>query len=382
VGTQSGGFRSGSAAAGPSGAADGPGPGPGQGPGQGSGKRPGIGSGGPPTAPDEADWAEVAGFVEAADTVYLIAHVSPDGDALGSALAVGLALRALGRTAFVSFGDDPPTVPVSLGFLPGQDLLVPPGDVPDAPDLVLVFDVASEQRLGLLEGKAKAARRLVVIDHHASNTRFGTHHLIDTAAPATAVLADELVRRLGGELTPEIATALYTGLTTDTGSFKYTGTTPETHEFAARLLATGIRHDLISRTLWDTASFGYLKVLAAALSAAELDRDAAGGLGLVWTVVRRADREAHGVALDEVEGIIDQVRKSAEAEVALVLKEDDEGAWRASSRSKGLVDLGRVCAAMGGGGHAYAAGFTSYDTVESTVTRFRALLDTALIDTD
>jgi phosphoesterase RecJ-like protein len=333
----------------------------------------------PPQAPAEADWDAVLGLVAAASRIDLFAHVSPDGDALGSALAVGLALSALGRDAHVSYGDDPLVVPASLTFLPGQDLLVPPAEVPDRPDLVLVFDAAGSARLGLLEAKAKAAGALVVVDHHASNTRFGTHHLIDVHAPATAVLAEELIRRLGGTLTPEVATALYTGIVTDTGSFKYAVTTPDTHAMAARLLETGIRHDEISRAIWDTCRFGYLKVLSRALDAARLEPAAARGLGLVWTVVTREDRAAHGIRLDEIEGVIDVVRKSAEAEVALVLKEDDQGRIQVSSRSKGRVDLGRVCSALGGGGHAFAAGYTApQDTPEAVVAGFRALLDDAV----
>ncbi|GGO93551.1 DHH family phosphoesterase [Wenjunlia tyrosinilytica] len=328
----------------------------------------------------EHAWETAVKLVGAAREVHLVCHVSPDGDALGSALAAGLALRSLGVDAFVSFGDDPQVVPASLSFLPGQDLLIPAAEVPDAPELVVVFDVASEHRLGLLCDKALAARELIVIDHHSSNNGFGSCRLIDPAAPATAVLADELLRRLGVPLTHDIAVCLYTGVATDTGSFKYTATTPATHELAARLLATGIRQDLISRQLWDTASFGYLKVLAAALERARLEPEAAGGRGLVWTVVPHADRERHGVAMDEVEGLIDVVRKAAEAEVALVLKEGEDGSFYGSSRAKGAVDLGAVCAGLGGGGHAYAAGFTSYDDAATTVERFRTLLENELRD--
>lgn len=331
---------------------------------------------GPPTPPGEREWDEVVALVAAASRIDLFAHISPDGDALGSALAVGLALRAQGRDVHVSYGDDPLVVPASLTFLPGLDLLVPPAEVPDRPDLVIVFDTAGSSRLGLLEPKAKAAQALVVVDHHAAGSRYGTHHLIDITAPATAVLAEELVRRIDGTLTAEVATALYTGLVTDTGSFKYAATTPETHAMAARLLATGIPHDLISRAIWDTCRFGYLKVLSAALDAARLEPDAAGGMGLVWTVVTRADRAAHDVRLDEIEGVIDVVRKSAEAEIALVLKEDDKGRLQASARSKGRVDLGRVCTALGGGGHAYAAGYTATeDSPDAVLERFRAQLD-------
>jgi phosphoesterase RecJ-like protein len=322
----------------------------------------------------EGDWQPVLRAIRAASSVDLVCHVLPDGDALGSALAAGMALRALGTEVRVSFGDDPQIVPGSLEFLPAQDLLVPAAAVPEQPELLITFDVADPRRLGLLQGKAEAARTLVVIDHHASNNGFGHHRLIDPAAPATAVLVDELLRRLEVPLDRDIATCLYTGVATDTGSFRYAATTPATHELASRLLATGLRHDLISRRLWDTQSFGYLKVLAAALDRAVLDRDAADGLGLVWTTVPHADLLAHHVLPEEIEGLIDVVRKASEAEVTLVLKEDPDGSLRGSSRSKGAVDVAAACKALGGGGHVYAAGFTSYDSAESTVARFRAAL--------
>ncbi len=330
--------------------------------------------------PSEADWQQVLDLLAEADQVCLACHVSPDGDALGSAIAVGLGLRELGKQVLVSFGDDPFELPCTLRFLPGQELLTPPSLMPAAPELMLVFDSASIGRLGLLEANARAASSLVVFDHHPSNTAFGTHHVVDVAAPATAVLAAELLRRLGVALDVRTATAIYTGIATDTGSFKYTATTPETHRLAASLLEVGVRQDEVSRAIWDTARFGYLKVLAGALERAELDQEAAGGMGLVWTVVTAADRQRHDIGLDEIEGLIDVVRKTAEAEVTLVLKQDDAGAYRGSARANGNVDLMSVCAAFGGGGHRYAAGFSSTESPERIVARFRALLDQAAAD--
>jgi phosphoesterase RecJ-like protein len=325
--------------------------------------------------PSEADWQAVLDAIGRASSVDLLAHVLPDGDALGSALAVGLALRQRGVAVRVSFGDDPQIVPASLSFLPGQELIVPVTEVPERPELVISFDVADARRLGLLQAKAEAARELVVVDHHTSNAGFGSLRLIDPLAPATAVLVDELLRRLGVPLDQQIATCLYAGVASDTGSFRYAATTPATHELASRLLAAGVRHDAISRRLWDTQSFGYLKVLAAALGRAELEPQAAGGRGLVWTWVPWADLLAHGVPPEQIEGLIDVVRKAAEAEVALVLKEDPDGSLRGSSRANGAVDVAAACAALGGGGHAYAAGFTSHLGVPATVAAFRSALD-------
>ncbi|WP_242454536.1 DHH family phosphoesterase [Bailinhaonella thermotolerans] len=322
----------------------------------------------------DADWDHAVKLIESAPQVHLACHIVPDGDALGSMLALGLALRELGKPCVASFGDEPFTVPRLLRFLPGQDLLVPPAEVPEAPRVMFTFDAASAERLGALAAKAAKAEELVVVDHHRSNTGFGSLHLVSPSAAATAVIVAELIDRLGVPFTRDIATCLYVGLVTDTGSFRYSSTNRAVHELAGRLVATGIRTDEIARELWDRSPFAYLPVLGAALGRAVLDRDAAGGRGMVWTYVSRADRAAHDLSYDEIEGVIDVVRRTDEAEVAVVVKEDDEGAWQVSTRSKGAIDVGRACAALGGGGHASAAGFTSHLPVEVTIAKFRELL--------
>jgi phosphoesterase RecJ-like protein len=306
-------------------------------------------------------WQAGTEAVTGADRLLLLAHVSPDGDALGCALAVGLALDQLPgeRKVQVSFGDDPFVVPANLSWLPGQDLLVPPAEVDEAPDIVVTFDASSADRLGTLQELSGRAPTLLVVDHHASYDGFGSLELVDVTAPATAVIADELIRRLGVELNPDIAACLYTGLVTDTGSFRYHGTTPATHELAGRLLATGIPFDEIARNLFDSVPFPFLGLLGQALDEARLDPDAADGDGLVWTFVGADERNRRGLAFDLVEPIIDVVRKSVEAEVALVVKEDDAGVLKVSMRSKGNVDVGAVAVRLGGGGHRYAAGFTA-----------------------
>ncbi len=318
------------------------------------------------------DWDRAVALVSSADEVALACHISPDADALGSMLAVGMALRARGKRVVASFGERRFRVPRLLRFLPGQDLLVEPGAYPPAPELMMTFDVPIADRLGLLTANAGKARELIVMDHHASNTGFGTLNLVDPGAAATAVLAEELLNRLDLPIDRAVATCLYAGLVTDTGSFRHSSTTPQAHAMAARLLSTGLNPEEMARELWDRSPFGYLRVLGAVLDRVVLEPDTGGGL--IWTFVTRADRAAYGLPYDEVEGIIDVVRRTDEADVAVVLKEDDDGAWQVSTRSKGGVDVSRVCAALGGGGHAKAAGFTSHLPIEQTMASLRALL--------
>jgi phosphoesterase RecJ-like protein len=240
---------------------------------------------------------------------------------------------------------------------------------------MLSFDAASADRLGVLTGPAMAADDLIVLDHHASNTRFGSINLVDPTAAATAVLASNLIERLGIPLNQLIALGLYAGLVTDTGSFKFSSTTPQVHELAARLLSTGIDPGIVSRELYDRAPFTYLALLAAALDRAVLEPDAARGLGLVWTQVTRADRARAGLGMDAIESVIDEIRRTDEAEVAVVLKEDDNGLWHASMRSKSRVDVSAIATALGGGGHARAAGFSYVGGADAAITAMKNLLD-------
>src|SRR5262249_24596576 len=267
--------------------------------------------------------------------------------------------------------------PDSLAFLPGTDLLVPPAKVPAAPALLVTLDTGSAARLGDLADRVPAAAEVLVIDHHATNTRFGTLHLVDDRAVATAVLVEELGRRLGVSLDREPAPCLYAGLASDTGSFRYAGTTPAVHALAGRLLATGIRPDLISRELFDTHPHGWQAMLGEALRRSRLEPDAVGGRGLVWTWVTDADLTANGLPVDQAEGIIDVVRTARAAEGAGGLKEFD-GECLVSVRSRGQVDVGTACARLGGGGHRFAAGFTSYAGRTGTMAALRAALAEAV----
>jgi phosphoesterase RecJ-like protein len=332
----------------------------------------------PATAVPEPSWAAAVALLLGADEVALACHVNPDGDALGSMLALAQTLESLGKRAVCSWdGATPLALPTAYAGLVGVDLLVETAEFPTAPDVLVALDTGSLDRLGCLADVVAHAGAVLVIDHHASHEIFGTVGLIDPHAAATAVLVEELVRRLGAKLTADVAACLYTGLTTDTGSFKYASTTPAVHELAARLLATGIRHDEIARAIWDTNCFAYVSMLGGVLSRARLELHAAGGLGLVWTYSTAADLAAYGVGMEELEGVIDVIRTTAEAEVAAVCKQEADGSLKVSMRSKGRIDVGAVCVALGGGGHRFAAGLTTAADATTTMGKIRELLAAA-----
>lgn len=308
----------------------------------------------------EDDWARAVGLIDAAGTAVLACHVSPDGDALGSMLALAHALRARGTRVFTTWGDARWQRPPTWEWLPGAGDLVPPADVPDAPELLVVLDTGARDRLGVLGSLVDAAAGVVVLDHHAHGSDLGAAvRCVDPSAAATAVVVAELLQRLGVDLDAAIATCLYVGLVTDTGSFRHPVTTPAVHRLAARLLAAGADPAAVARRVWGSRPYGVVGLLAGALARVRLDTDAIGGRGLIWTHTTRADLADHGLVVEDADAVMETIRLTEEADVAVLLKQDVDGGWKASTRSRGGTDVGAGCAAMGGGGHRLAAGFTA-----------------------
>lgn len=325
------------------------------------------------------DLGAAATLLRSATDVTLLAHVNPDADALGSALALGLALRRHGAEVRVSFGM-PNEVPESLRGLDPGGLFVPATEMPETAGLLVAVDTASKSRLGQLADRVnatvEAGGAVLVVDHHASNTYYGTHHVVDETAEATAVLVVRLLDELGWPLDPEIARCVYAGLVTDTSSFRRAS--PATHHLAARLIEAGADPVATARDLMDTHPFAFLQMLASVLDRAVLEPDAAGGHGFVHTAVRLDD--LIGVRLEEVESVVDIVRTTAEAEVAAVLKETGSGQWTGSLRAVGTVDVRAVAEQFGGGGHRLAAGFSATGELEDVITKLReALSDPVLL---
>lgn len=289
-------------------------------------------------------------------TVVIVAHIGPDGDALGAALALHLVLSRLGARTLPTWGEEPLRVPSAYADLPGVDGLVAPTAIDtDEVDLVVTVDAASADRLGLLRPLLDIDVPVVVIDHHPTNTRFGTVHLVAPRAAATVVVVDELLRRLEVPLDIDVATCLYVGLVTDTGRFQHATTDRAAMELGGRLLDAGVPHEELTRRLFGTRTVGELTLLARALARLTFVPDA----HLVHAHVTADDAAEAGTGLEAAEAIIDVVRTADVAEVAMVARQEaSTGDWRVSLRSRGAVDVGRVAEGLGGGGHERAAGFT------------------------
>jgi phosphoesterase RecJ-like protein len=307
---------------------------------------------------DRSALEAAAKAIDEADTVALACHIGPDGDALGSMLALALAAANEGKEVVASFGS-PHEMPPTLSFLPDGHL-VPPEQFPEAPEVMVVLDAGSADRLGDLAPNAMRSETLVVLDHHVTNEGFGDIAVVDPASAATGEIVYAILEKLGWSLSPEIAQCLQTALVTDTGRFQYANTTPRTLEIASTLVAAGATPNVIGRHVYEEAPFGYLKAAAAALGRAELDEDRS----VVSTVLTEEDLDEAGISWAETENLIDLLRLAVEADTAVLVKVHAGGAVKVSLRSRGDTDVGGLASSMGGGGHRLAAGFTSNQPAE------------------
>ncbi len=306
-----------------------------------------------------ADWDGAVAALRDSSELTLACHVNPDGDALGALLAMALGLKKLGKAARPTWGASPLELPASYAFLPGADLLVQPGSVGDVKAFV-ALDCGAAHRLGDLEARARKAEVSFNIDHHPGNDRFATFNLVVTSVSSTAEIVTRLLQDLGVEIDEAIATCLYVGVLTDTGRFQYSNSTPETLRLAADLLSLGVDAPAIAQEVYESAPFGFLKLVGRVLDRAVLHENER----FVYSWFKRADLADTRVAADETDGLIDMVRSTRAADVAAMFKEQQDGRWRVSLRSKG-PSVGDLARARGGGGHELAAGFTA-DDVEST----------------
>jgi bifunctional oligoribonuclease and PAP phosphatase NrnA len=309
---------------------------------------------------------EAAVVIEAAEELALACHVSPDGDALGSTLAFHLGAQASGRPSVASW-PRPLEVPTNYRSLPALHLATDPSHFPAQPSVMMTFDCGAADRLNELQGAAGAAQHLIVVDHHASNHRYGTINVVDPTAASTTVMVHRLLAALGWPITREIAWCLYTGLITDTGRFQFAATTPAVFALAEELTSFDLPIARINRELFDEHRFAYLKLAARVLDRAEFDEQRS----MLLSSVSQQDLLDLDVHYDEVEGLIEWLRTCVEAEVTVLIKEASDGV-RVSLRAKERADVGALATSFGGGGHRLASGFSFPGTIAEAFTAIRA----------
>lgn len=301
------------------------------------------------------------------DRFLIACHENPEGDAIGSELALALALRRMGKTATVLNADP---VPWNLAFLPGAETVVGEADGADY-QVAVVVDCASPERTGRVAPELRKCPVLVNIDHHRTNGDHGDLRLVDPEAPAAGILVHRLLSTLGADIDRDIAVNLYVSILTDTGSFRYSNTTPEAFAVAGEMVGRGVDPWAVAVEVYENESAGRLRLLARVLGSLET---AAGGRIAAVTTLRR-DLAEFEATKDHLEGFINYPRSIGGVEVAVAFREEGAEEFRVSFRSKGRVDVSAVASAFGGGGHRNAAGCTVRGSLAQVKDRvFRALV--------
>ena len=286
--------------------------------------------------------------IKKSDNIVLIAHINPDGDALGSSLSLYPILKKMGKRVSVFNATKP--LPAYLDFLPNFEKIV--NKLPKKIDLMISFDCGSFDRLGIEEKPSF----LINIDHHISNTKYGDINIIDANAASSSQVVYNMLKINNIEIDKDSALCIYTALVTDTGSFQYESVTDRVFEMAADLVKCGVKPDFVAKMLFQRDRLSRLRLLAKAYDTIELCCEGK----VAFVEVTKEMMEITGAIKDDTDTIVNSVRAIASVEVACMLREDDEGI-KISLRSKNYADVSKVAVRYGGGGHIRAAGATIKD---------------------
>lgn len=284
------------------------------------------------------------------DRFLIACHENPEGDAIGSELALALALRRMGKTATVLNADP---VPSNLRFLPGADTILFEDDGTDYPVSVIV-DCGSPERTGRVGPVLARSPLQINIDHHKTNGSHGHLRFIDPSAAATGLMIHRLLAAMGQPVGLDVALNIYVSVLTDTGSFHYSSASPEAFHVAGEMVALGIDPWKVSEQLFESQEPDRVRLLGRVLDSLELSPS--GKFASITTT--RQDLADFSATRDYLEGFINYPRSIAGVEVAVSFREEGDRNWRVSFRSKGRVDVAEVSSRFGGGGHRNASGCT------------------------
>ncbi|PYI43083.1 MAG: bifunctional oligoribonuclease/PAP phosphatase NrnA [Verrucomicrobia bacterium] len=298
----------------------------------------------------DTKFAEIGRVLREHNKFAVLSHVRPDGDALGSTLALALSLKGLGKEVRAWNEEG---MLEKYNFLAQAELLTQPPSEPENFDVVVALDTAVQNRLGTTTSAVRHAKLWINIDHHPSNPRYGDLVYIDPTAPATGQILFEFLTNQNFPITPEIAENLYAAISTDTGSFQYPNTTVRTFEIAAELVRCGVEVGRISQLLYENFPRRRIELLRELLGTMQFGCDRK----LAWFSLSKAAALALGVIPEDNEGLIDHLRATRGVIVAIFFEELIDGKVRVSMRSKNeVVDVCAICTQFGGGGHVLAAG--------------------------
>lgn len=303
---------------------------------------------------------------------YLVlSHMRPDGDALGSEIAMTLVLKGLGKDV-TAWNED--GILEKLNWLPGAELVSEPPN-PENPqdfDVVVVLDTATQQRVGTPLKSIRTAKVWINIDHHVSNGGYGDLTFVDAKAPATGEILFNLFREMRVTVNEAVAENLFVAISTDTGSFQYPSTTARTYEIGAELIRLGANVGRISQDLYESYPLRRVQLLKSLLNELRLTS----GNRVASFALTMAEASALGVQPEDNEGLIDHIRAIQGVQVAVFFEELPDGRIRVSARSKNpRYDVCKICQSFGGGGHALAAGTRVRGTLDEVRTAFLKKID-------
>ena len=313
------------------------------------------------TATESATRAQVADAIRKRQRFVITSHMRPDGDAIGSALAMAYALRHLGKEVRVVTRD--PAPPPLLEF-PGVAAIEVAERVDDPGDAVIVMESGDLKRTGI-EGLDRGF--IINIDHHLGNTMYGALNWFDVSAAACGEMVFDLIGELGVPLTREIATHVYVTILTDTGSFHYSSISPKTFDICRQCMEAGVDPPAVARSIFDSNNLGRLKLFGAILNRMALDDTGR----LATLLVDDALLSECGGTYEDTEGLINLPLTVKEIQSVVFFKEHAPDDWRVSMRSKGNIDINAVARQFGGGGHKNASGCSATGRIEDLKILFR-----------
>jgi phosphoesterase RecJ-like protein len=300
--------------------------------------------------------------------VLLATHTNPDGDAIGSLIAMGLALETLSKRITLYNENHLPAV---YRFLPAVDRVVEQLRTVDRYDTAIILDCSELERIGKAASRVRRIPTIINIDHHITNTSFGNYQLVETTASSTAEILYHLIKKMAVPFNLDIATLIYTGILTDTGSFRFSNTNQASFTICQEMVGMGVNPHDIAKHVYGTYSLGRIKLLNLALDSIEISKN--GKLSMM-TLTRKMFEET-GTQTEDLDGMINYAKRIEDVKVAVLIQQNLNGTeksanpnlFHVSLRSDGTIDVAEIASAFGGGGHSSAAGFS----IESALSDLR-----------
>ncbi|OPG15642.1 DHH family phosphoesterase [Ferroacidibacillus organovorans] len=314
-------------------------------------------------------------ITETRDSLLIVCHISPDGDAIGAALAMALLCDQVGRPVFLA-NDDP--IPKRYAFLPGADRFVRTADLADEFDQILAVDCADMRRMGEAIHRKSQTGTLLNIDHHETNCGFGDANLVDPHASATCLVLYRMLRRADAPISRDMALCLYTGIVFDTGGFRYNNTTPEIHQVAADLLSRGFQPFMVADRVLEALTREQVELVRLGLATLEVDENGR----IAYVSVTQEMIAKSGADEGEAEVLLPYTRSLSGIEVGLLFRERANGDVKVSLRSRDLVDVAAIALAFAGGGHVRAAGCQLPGPLPDAISHVLKLVRAAVAEAD